>query len=331
MSEHGNKPRQKIVYSEKYAQYSEVCIAADRLAKQEAKQCRHQRSDREELEQDRPDFRTLAKEARSDQANADTTGYTSIVYRIPETGKVCKSFLPKYANTHFPRERKVYERFQAREHPSAILNYYGMDQDEPAGIILELAEHGSMHNFLWDMYAVYRRPPGPSTLYRWARQAAEALAFAHSCGVMHADVHCVNFLLDKDLNLKVADFAAATIDGGRPLSLYRTTHQLPPAIGHLKQITIESEIFALGSALYNMATGHDLFFPELDYESDKTEIVRRLRDGEFPDVNDLVALGSVIRRCWKLDFGTMQDVLEGIDVEAREAVVTQESPSRGSA
>ena len=66
---------------------------------------------------------------------------------------------------------------------------------------------------------------------RWARQAAEALAFVHSCGVLYSDIHCVNFLLNKNLDLKVADFAGASIDGEKSWSFYRTTHQLPDADG----------------------------------------------------------------------------------------------------
>jgi serine/threonine protein kinase len=79
--------------------------------------------------------------------------------------------------------------------------------------------------------------------------------FAHSCGVSHFDIHYVNFLLDKNLDLKVADFAGASIDGGKSWSFYRITHQLPDADGKDRQymkITVASEIFTLDSAPYYM-------------------------------------------------------------------------------
>ena len=200
-----------------------------------------------------------------------------------------------------------------RAHPPSILKYYGIDANDSAGIVLELAENGNMYKYLWDHYYVKGIPPSVDTLYRWARQAAEALAFAHSCGVLHSDIHCVNFLLYENLDLKVADFAGASIDGGKSWSSYRTTHSLPGRKG----ITVQSEIFALGSALYYMVERHDVFFPELDYDRDHAEIVRRLREKEFPDTSEFPALGSVIRKCWNLEYDSMADVIEGVNAENR--------------
>jgi hypothetical protein len=70
----------------------------------------------------------------------------------------------------------------------------------------------------------------------------------------------VNFLLDKNLDLKVADFTGASTDPGNSWSFYRITHRLPNTDGKNKpymEITTASEIFALGSALYYMVIGHD--------------------------------------------------------------------------
>ncbi|MCJ1241503.1 hypothetical protein MMC14_009508 [Varicellaria rhodocarpa] len=244
-------------------------------------------------------------------------GYTAKVYRLPGTRRVCKSFLPDCTRTHFPVEVEAYTRFTARGHPPTILSYYGLDTHYPAGIVLELAEKGDMYSYLRDQYYARNNPPSRDLLYRWARQAAEALAFAHSCGVLHSDIHCVNVLLDEGLNLKVADFAGASIDGGMSWSSYRTTHSLP--VGRdgkaRKKITVESEIFALGSALHYMLTGHDVFFPELDYDRDNAEIVRRLREKEFPDISKFQVLGPVVTNCWNLEYESMLDVIEAIDAE----------------
>jgi serine/threonine protein kinase len=245
-------------------------------------------------------------------------GYTATVFRLPGTRRVCKSFLSSCANTNFPVEVQAYERFTACGHPATILKYYGLDKDDPTGIVLELAENGSLHDYLWDS-KIFGNSPSRDTLYRWARQAAEALAFAHSCGVFHSDIHCVNFLLDENLDLKVADFAGASIDGGTSWSSYRLTHRLFDAEGNDNPrmgITTATEIFGLGSALYYMVTGHDLF-PELDYTRDRAEIVRRLQERKFPDTSELPVLGSVITKCWNLQYYSMADVIEGIDAESR--------------
>ena len=245
----------------------------------------------------------------------DTTGYTSTVFLIPGTRKVCKSFFPSCTDTNFQAEKEAYERFSARGHPPTILKYYGVE--EPASVILELAEYGRLDKYLWDSKYNFafnqRKPPSQDDLYRWARQAAEALSFAHSCGVLHSDIHCVNFLLDEELNLKVADWAGASIDGSKSWSFYRRTHQLLD----VKGTTIASEIFGLGSALYWMVSGHDLF-PELDGDHEKEGIRHRFQEKKFPDTSELLVLRTVIMKCWNLEYSSMAEVIEGIDTEIRQ-------------
>jgi hypothetical protein len=135
---------------------------------------------------------------------------------------------------------------------------------------------------------------------------------------LHSDIHC-EFLLDKNLDLKVTYSARALIDGENSWSFYRITHWLPDADGkdrpHMK-ITTVSEIFALGSALYYMVTGHDVF-PELGYGRGRAEIIEHLRERKFPDTNELPVLRSVITKCWNLEYDYMADVIEGISIESR--------------
>jgi hypothetical protein len=61
-----------------------------------------------------------------------------------------------------------------------------------------------------------------------------------------------------------------------------------------------------------MVIGHD-DFPELDYEKDNDEIVRRLRDGDFPNTSEFPVLGDVILKCWKLEFASMQDIWNAVE------------------
>ncbi|KAL1844988.1 hypothetical protein VTK73DRAFT_1385 [Phialemonium thermophilum] len=60
--------------------------------------------------------------------------------------------------------------------------------------------NGSVDRYLRD------HAPGDSLRLKWARQAAEGLAYAHSRGVLHCDVSVGNFLLDANLDLKLGDF-----------------------------------------------------------------------------------------------------------------------------
>jgi hypothetical protein len=60
---------------------------------------------------------------------------------------------------------EAYERFTACGHLATILEYYGLDKDNPAGIVLELAENGNLYKYLWDS-KIFSNPPSRDTLYR---------------------------------------------------------------------------------------------------------------------------------------------------------------------
>lgn len=132
----------------------------------------------------------------------------------------------------------------------------------------------------------------------------------------------VNFFLDQELNLKVGDWAGASIDGAKSHSSYRLRYRLfdtdgkdvPRATG----ITASTEIFALGTAIYYMVTCEEPW-PELREPDDREEIKRRIRTKKFPDTRSFPILGNVIRRCWYVDFTSMTEVCDAIEEERKRA------------
>lgn len=246
-------------------------------------------------------------------------GFTSTILLVPgDPPRVCKAFNQDSIDDLFPVEKAVYERFAAQNHPPSILKYDGVHESIPAGLILEYAENGDLHDYLWQKEHMGSPRPDSGLLCRWARQAAEALDFAHSLGIYNSDIHCINFFLDKDLNLKVGDWAGASIDGSISLSSYRLRHRLFDAGGtdvpRSTGITAATEIFALGTALYYMVTGHDPW-PELREPEDREEIKKRIREKDFPDTSGLSVLADVIKRCWYVDFASMTEVKHAISGE----------------
>lgn len=253
----------------------------------------------------------------------DNAGYTSTVYHLPgDPPRACKSFNEDCTKTHFPVEVEAYKRFSTNNHPSSILKYYGIHDAIPAGIILELAEKKSLHKYRWDQRQFGHPDPETEILYRWAGQAAEALEFAHALGVFNSDIHCVNFFLDRDLNLKVGDWAGASIDGSPSQSSYRLRYRLfdtsgrdiPRAMG----ITALTEIFALGTALYFMVAAQEPW-PDLREPEDREEIKKRIQGKKFPDTSVLPVLGDVISRCWNVEFTSMTAVKDAIETERQKS------------
>lgn len=155
------------------------------------------------------------------------------------------------------------------------------------------------------------------------------MAYIHTNNVIHCDISPRNFLLDDKLNVKLADFQGLYVDQHGEtfygLASEDTKSSLPRSIpcGQDKK----SDLFALGSAIYDMMTGHEPF-PELDSYEDEEEIEKRFRDGEFPDPEDVVA-GPIIRKYWTLAYKSNDECVE--ELEAFEANQQSEGVARCTA
>ena len=245
----------------------------------------------------------------------DSNGHTSTPYLLPNLSSplICKSIHPHYADILLPIETEVYERFSSHDPPQSLLPYHGIHDKIPAGIILEFAELGNVQDWVLEAQV-----PTTEMLYKWTYQVAEALEFAHGLGVLHADIHCLNFFLTKDMNLKVGDWGGASIDGGKSHCSYRYSHRLfgldgidVPAEEGISKAT---EIFALGSAFYTMISGQGPW-PELEEPRDRAEIRNRIVNRNFPDTKGLRVLGDVVLKCWGGLFESMTDVRRAIENE----------------
>ena len=127
----------------------------------------------------------------------------------------------------------------------------------------------------------------------WITALADGLALLHSANIVHCDFSLRNMLLDKDLNLKVADFGCSAIDGGRSTGGGST--RFYPLRG-LESGRVEpvDDVFALGSCIFEIVTGKP---PYHDLGSLCVERLYGLR--QFPDLVGM-DFADVIRDCWLL-------------------------------
>ncbi|HUG05416.1 MAG TPA: serine/threonine-protein kinase [Candidatus Limnocylindria bacterium] len=96
---------------------------------------------------------------------------------------------------------------------------------------------------------------------RIAIEVANGLAFAHSKGIIHADLKPSNILFDTDDHAKIADFGIARTpreDAATP-ELYATAMYVAPERVEGKQASVQTDVYGLGLVLYEMLVGKPPF------------------------------------------------------------------------
>lgn len=140
----------------------------------------------------------------------------------------------------------------------------------------------------------------------WMSQAAEALAVVHAADVIHCDVTPRNFMLDRCLQLHIADFAGSSVSGSLPTRTTSPRFQ-PPGWSWTRKPEIVDDIFALGSIMYFIQNGYE---PYHDISEDEVEELFNMAD--FPDVSTL-RHGSIIQRCWTGDWDNAQHIASALN------------------
>lgn len=237
-------------------------------------------------------------------------GITGTVLRLDA---VIKCVAP-HRQSSLSRELRVYQRLQEQcyDHPR-FLRFYGAIEN---GLVLGYAANGSLRDYIQSYEQT--RSPLLSLRLQWIEQILDSVATLHSSSILHGDLSCNNFLLDEDLNIKGGDFAGSSIDGEAALTFYETRSAHP----HLKDVTCESEVFALGSCLYEVITGRKPYS-----ELSDMEIEAAYSKEQYPDVTGLEACGEVIKKCWARKYDNVADILQEIRAESEGIALSLSSPT----
>jgi serine/threonine protein kinase len=125
---------------------------------------------------------------------------------------------------------------------------------------------------------------GPELPYlKWAEQIAEALSFIHSKGVIHCDLRSPNILVTDTDDIVLADFASALMDGTRVSKVSnKARYRLPEYDQPDHRITVQEDLFAFGTVVYNLITGKT---PHEDRYDDY--VIELYAQDIFPDVSTL--------------------------------------------
>lgn len=142
---------------------------------------------------------------------------------------------------------------------------------------------------------------------RIARQAVEAVVFIHGKDVIHSDLSARQFLVDRMSNVRLSDFRGSSLQGSEAIVMENATHFLPR--NEDSPNTIQSDLFALGSTVY------EVFLGKKPYEGiDGEEVQRLFSEKVFPVLDGVGDRGCerVVRKCWMCEYERAENVFEDV-------------------
>jgi hypothetical protein len=208
---------------------------------------------------------------------------------------VAIKFLPRaYASNPALRARFVNEVRIARQitHPS-VCRVHDIGEAEGRHFLsMELIDGEDLSSLLRRI----GRLPQEKAL-ELAQQLCSGLAALHARGVLHRDLKPSNVMIDGEGRLKLADFGLAALQAElRPEDLRDgTPAYMAPEQAAGKEVTVKSDIFALGLVLYELIAGRHAFAsgndptgkPRIDRTSTPTAISTHVR-GLPPEIDDVI-------------------------------------------
>jgi serine/threonine protein kinase len=166
---------------------------------------------------------------------------------------------------------------------------------------MEYLENGNLKDYVYQNnqnIALQRR-------IQWCLQAAEGLSVLHGHNIIHCDLSPRNFLLDSDLNVRIADFGGASLSGSDPSATPATRFRHPGYDFNAAPL-FQDDLFSLGSLIYFIMTGH---YPYGDLPSDTVKHLYEIHN--FPDVSSIIG-GDIITQCWLRQAASAQSIYSSL-------------------
>ncbi|KAI0343257.1 Pkinase-domain-containing protein [Trametopsis cervina] len=175
------------------------------------------------------------------------------------------------------------------DHPNILRLYDVWETSTELYLILEYAEGGELFEYLCD-----KGPLSKTEALSHFQQIMTALDYCHRFNIAHRDLKPENILLDKNKNIKVADFGMAVWQGKSDMlkTACGSPHYAAPEIINAEPYNgTVSDVWSCGIILYALLTGRLPFDDE-----DIIPLLEKVRIGKFnlptdmdPQAKDLIS------------------------------------------
>jgi serine/threonine protein kinase len=212
------------------------------------------------------------------------------------------------------------------DHPN-ILRVFDADMDgNSCYLVMELIEDARTLEPYCSSDNLLPLPEVIGIVYK----TAKALDYAHRQGVIHRDIKPSNILLTRDRDIKLADFSVAMITRADTMQTQFTgvlgsPLYMSPEQFNDQSITGQSDIFSLGTVLYQLLTGSHPFHAESLFAiNQKISSAEPLPLGEYRrDLPDELnyTIGRMLKKNPRDRYGT------GLDLAADLALIFEDLDS----
>jgi serine/threonine protein kinase len=161
------------------------------------------------------------------------------------------------------------------------------------------------------------------TAARWAVSIADALAYAHSLGVLHRDIKPANLLVDEVGAVWITDFGLARLESAVTLTfggdVLGTLRYMSPELarGDHAAVNACTDIYALGVTLYELLTLRPAF-----EAADRRELFRQIADRDPRPLRQIdpaipVDLETIVLKAMSKDAGGRYQTADAMAADLR--------------
>jgi eukaryotic-like serine/threonine-protein kinase len=177
------------------------------------------------------------------------------------------------ANQRAMREARLSAQLQ---HPHAVAVFDAVEQDGQLWLVMQFVPSVTLAALLQEA-----GPLEPEEAAKVGAQVASALAAAHAVGIVHRDVKPGNILIAEDGSALISDFGIARALGDATLTssgmIHGTPAYLAPEVAQGNEANFASDVFSLGSTLYNALEGS----PPFGTDDNTMALLHRVASGQF--------------------------------------------------